>query len=95
MSLVSRSACVLGNVPDLPTVSTLGLYAHAVSEINMVMVVIVLVNVFVIGSSLLDLFVFRAGQHQCLGYWLYSSVCVASAPSVIITRDRNWVNPTW
>jgi hypothetical protein len=36
-----------------------------VSEINTVMIVIVLVNVFVIGSSLLDLFVFRAGQHQC------------------------------
>ena len=46
MSLVSRSACVSGNVPDRPTVSIRGLYEHAVSEINMVMIVIVLVIVF-------------------------------------------------
>jgi len=56
MSLVSLSACVSGNVPDLPTVSIFGLYEHAVSEINIMIVVIVLVIV-VIGSSLLDLFV--------------------------------------
>jgi hypothetical protein len=55
MSLVSRSACVVGNVPDRPTVSIRGLYEHAVSEINIVMIVIVFV--FVIGSSLLDLVV--------------------------------------
>jgi len=55
MSSVSRSACVVGNVPDRPTVSIFGLYEHAVSEINMVMIVIVLA-VF-IGSSLLDLVV--------------------------------------
>jgi hypothetical protein len=58
MSLVSRSAWLVSKVPDRPTVSIFGLYEHAVSEINIVMIVIVFV--FVIGSSLLDLVVGHA-----------------------------------
>ena len=58
MSFVSRSAWLVSKVPDRPTVSIRGLYEHAVSEINIVMIVIVFV--FVIGSSLLDLVVSHA-----------------------------------